>query len=74
MSHKNGAKQFLYVVRHEHKDVGEGMSVYLIRSDHDPDSGEIVKACDLDYDEMHDDLEVMRYSEDEIPTLPPKKS
>jgi hypothetical protein len=61
---------FLYLVKHT--ALGCDTEFLLIRSDHDPSEEEIVKALDLDYDEMRDDLEATRISEESIPTLPPK--
>lgn len=78
MSASNGAKKFLYVVTHKqamlnHTDRG-GTFTYIVRSDHDPDQEELVEALHLEYDEMHDELEAIRYDEASVPTIPPKKS
>ena len=70
MSTTNGAKTFLYVVRHIQ---GTSDCTYLCRCDHDPDASEIAEALHLNYDEMHDTLEAVRFSEDNLPTIPPKK-
>ena len=73
MSHTNGVKKFLYVVIHTHEDKGDGgQSTYLIRCDHDPSAEELVEFLGLDYDEMNESLQALRYSEEEVPTLPPK--
>jgi hypothetical protein len=74
MSHQNGVKKFLFVVRHgyEESDGNQGFSTFLIRADHDPSQEELVKFLGLDFDEMHHTLDAWRYSEDEIPTLGPK--
>lgn len=76
MSINNGAKRFLYVIRHEHEDKGDGgTSMYLVRSDHDPDVKELISALDLDYEpENGETLDAQRYDLDSIPTVPPKKA
>lgn len=66
----NGAKTFLYVIRHEHQ---HGVSTYLMRADRDPDVKELISLLDLDFEpEDGEVLEAIRYSEDDIVTLPPK--
>jgi hypothetical protein len=72
--HTNGAKTFLYVVRHDRMRAGEipYAETFLVRSDHDPEADELVRALHLNYDEMHDEIEAIRYSEESVPTLPSK--
>lgn len=66
----NGSKTFLFVIRHEHQ---HGVSTYLMRADRAPSAEELVSLLDLDFEpEAGEALEAIRYSEDEIPTLPPK--
>jgi hypothetical protein len=74
--HTNGAKVFLYVIQHirHGKPFGQNTEMYVVKSDHDPDPDELVRALSLDYDEMHDEIEAIRYSEESVPTIPPKHS
>lgn len=74
MSTQNGAKTFLFVVIHTHEDKGDGrQSTYLIRCDRDPDVDELKTFLGLDFEpESGEELIALRYSEDEIPTLPPR--
>lgn len=74
MSATNGVKMFLFVIRHEYEesDGSQGVSTYLLRSDHDPTRDEIVNALGFKDDEISDIVEAFRYSEEEVPTLPPK--
>ncbi len=70
-THQNGAKTFLFVVYFTRPNLGT--EVHIIRADHNPDRDEIAEALHLGYDEMRDTLEAVRFSEDEVPTIPPKK-
>lgn len=63
--HTNGSKVFLYVIRLK-------QDTWIVRSDHDPDPDELVRALHLDYNEMHDEIEAIRYSEEAVPIIPPK--
>lgn len=70
MSSKNGAKQFIYVVR----SVREGRErFYLVRSDHDPERDELIAVLRLQSDEEKASVECQRYDMDALPVVPPKK-
>ena len=74
-THTNGTKTFLYVIRHDRCRIGEchHCETYLIHADRDPEAEELVALLSLDYDEMHDELEAIRYDPEAVPTLPPRK-
>lgn len=71
MSISNGAKQFLYVVRHS---LGKGWEEkqYLVLSDRDPTQEELIALLKLEYEPETDNIEAQRYDLDALPTLPPK--
>ncbi len=67
----NGTKQYLYAVRHEHEDKGDGgESNYLILADRDPTIEELVELLGLDYEpEKGENLQAERYDIDALPML-----
>lgn len=71
MSTKNGAKQFLYVVRHSSGFNGFDRQ-YMMISCHDPSEDELIALLKLNHDPECDTIEAQRYDLDALPTLPPK--
>ena len=73
MNTKNGAKVFLYVVRHS---VGKGWEEkqYLVLSERDPTQDELIALLKLEFEPETDAIEAQRYDLDAIPKLPPKSS
>jgi len=77
-NHKNGSKEFLYVIRHMRwMRVDDPLTKrikgeYIIRADHDPSPSEICDLLGLNFDPRKDDLDVQRHDPDALPVLPPK--
>ena len=75
----NGAKEFLFVVRHMRwMRVGDPLTrrikgEYIVRSDHEPTPSELADLLGLNYDPNKDDLDMQRYDPDALPVLPKKK-
>ena len=62
----------LYIVIHGHR---YGTSVYLVRSNHYPTDKEVIKYCKILFEpEREESLNIDRYYEDTIITIPPKKT
>jgi hypothetical protein len=79
MSKNNGAKEYLFVIRHVRwMRVDDPLTKrikgeYIVRSDHDPKPEELCDLLGLNYDPNKDDLDMQRYDPDALPSLPKKK-
>ena len=59
----------LWIITHEHR---HGISAYLLRSDHEPSTDEVVRALDLDYEphRPEESIEIIQVEESDIKQLP----